>query len=687
MKSKNRFFLINYYRNFIVLLFVLFSITTATINAQIAKGADVGWLSFFESSLGISYLNDQGQIQDALEILRDHDMSAIRLRAFVNPTQETIGEVDTEGVVKNAVRANNLDLDVMITIHYSDTWADPGNQTKPAAWQNLTFNELSQAVYDYTYQLLDALLKAGVTPKWVQVGNEVDPGFIWEDGRLAQSNSFANMSNFVTLSNRGYDAIKDRSPTTQVITHLASGNNISFLTGFFDAFYSNGGKNDIIGISYYPRWHGGTIQDVGNNLNFLADRFNKNVMICEIGDLETEKSRTYNMLVDAIDLVEAIPNNRGLGVFYWEPISHSTINGYQQGLAIPISQNQYQFSWVLDAFLEGAENCTPILASHHVQIDGGPWEQTSDVVAYVGGIAKLSPKPAEETGWSWKGPNGFSANTREIELTQLQRNQAGDYVATYIPDIGCPTELIFSLGVYEVGEIVIENPGFELGEVAPWVGTGNYGVDTDLKKSGTYSGWFGGGISELHQTITGLLPNTTYEYSCYIRNWSGDNGVVTVGVRNYGSAETTTSVGITGNFGNDFELAQVSFTTGSTDTSAVIYVSTTQAQTWGKLDDVRVIPESATLSNDLIENNKKNKLFTIYPNPASENITIRANNPTEKVSLTIYNLEGKKVLNKIFNTNNSNMIDLPISQLSKGVFLIKLVSKSGVFTTKKLLIK
>ena len=134
---------------------VLILLTSCSLSSQIAKGGDVGWLSYFETTKGIQYVNDNGVVSDALQIMKDHDMNAIRLRAFVNPTLENIGKVDTQSVVETAVRANNLGMDVMITIHYSDRWADPGIQQKPAAWQNLSFSDLGQAVYDYTYGLMD----------------------------------------------------------------------------------------------------------------------------------------------------------------------------------------------------------------------------------------------------------------------------------------------------------------------------------------------------------------------------------------------------------------------------------------------------------------------------------------------------------------------------------------------------
>lgn len=674
-----RFNLNKTYKHYIIIL-ICIAFSTDKTAAQIVKGADVGWLSYFENTLGITYLNDQDEEQDALEILKEHGMNAIRLRAFVNPTEENIGEVNTEGVVKNALRAKNLGLDVMITIHYSDTWADPGKQYKPEAWENLSFTELQQAVYDYTYQFIDALLTAGVTPKWVQVGNETDPGFIWEEGRLSSSNNFANMANYVALSNKGYDAIKDRSPTTKVITHIADGIATDFLVDFFNAFYAQGGKNDIIGVSYYPRWHGGTINNLVNNLNLLSNQFNKDVMICEIGALETLPAFNYNMLVDAINLMKAIPDNRGLGVFYWEPIAHTSINGYEQGLAKPVANEKYKFSWVLDAFKENAENCTPTSIVPQVKINDDDFKQISDIVGRIGNTIKLNIETTNSGTWSWKGPNDFTASTQGIELPNIQKEDAGIYEVTFIPKEGCQASIAFTIDVYEVGEIVIGNSGFESGELSPWLGSGNYGIDSDLVSSGTYSGWFGGGNSELYQILNGLLPNTTYQFSSYIRNASGDNGVVTLGVRNFGAATETTEVNMTGNFGNDFELATVNFTTGETNTSAEIFVSTSKNNTWGKIDDAKVIPLSSLSINYF-----KSDAFRMYPNPTENFITIKFLSLLKDKKITIYNVTGKVVQEQKV-VENTKSVRLPLLNLSDGIYFLQVKSESSI-TTKKLIVK
>lgn len=135
----------------------------------------------------------------------------------------------------------------MINFHYSDTWADPANQTKPAAWSSYTFDQLMSNVYWHTYNSLTTLKNAGITPKWVQVGNETNNGMLWPDGKAS-----VNMKNFAWLINSGYDAVKAVNSSTKVIVHLANCENNSLYRWMFDGLKANGGKWDVVGASIYP---------------------------------------------------------------------------------------------------------------------------------------------------------------------------------------------------------------------------------------------------------------------------------------------------------------------------------------------------------------------------------------------------------------------------------------------------
>ena len=190
---------------------------------------------------------------------------------------------------------------------------------KPKAWEGLNFEQLKKALYDYTFDVMSALKTAGVTPEWVQVGNETPTGMIYPEG------STNNWPQLAQLINKGYDAIKAVSPTTKVILHIDRGNDNQRFRTWFDNATKEGAKYDMIGMSYYPYWLDGkpdytlSIDDMGNNLKDMAARYNKEVMVVEVGGEDTKVQNTYDMLVAVQKKVKEVPNNKGKGVFYWEP--------------------------------------------------------------------------------------------------------------------------------------------------------------------------------------------------------------------------------------------------------------------------------------------------------------------------------------------------------------------------------
>ena len=137
-----------------------------------AKGADVSWLTEMETS-GKKFYNSTGTQMEGMALLKSIGMNAIRLRVWVNPTN---GYNNTADVVAKATRAKNLGLRLLLDFHYSDSWADPGQQTKPAAWAGQNIASLQTSVYDHTFNVLTSLKNAGVVPEWVQVGNETNNG-------------------------------------------------------------------------------------------------------------------------------------------------------------------------------------------------------------------------------------------------------------------------------------------------------------------------------------------------------------------------------------------------------------------------------------------------------------------------------------------------------------------------------
>jgi arabinogalactan endo-1,4-beta-galactosidase len=309
-----------------------------------AKGADVGWLSQMEAT-GYRFYDADGTEKNCLQLLKDRGMNTIRLRVFVNPSNDRInGHCSKDETVAMAVRAKNLGMRVMINFHYSDTWADPGHQNKPAAWASHSFTTLLSDVYNHTFEVLTALKTAGVTPEWVQIGNEIPGGMLWPEGN---STNFAQLAQ---LLNKGYDATKAIDPTIKVVVHIDQGNNNSRFRWFFDNARNNNVRYDVIGLSYYPYWLNSdytmTIADLQNNLNDMVSRYNKEVMVVEVGGDFTLVQNTKDMLTATINAVRNVPNQKGLGVIYWEPEGEKTWSGYQ----LNCWQTNGKPSLALDAF-------------------------------------------------------------------------------------------------------------------------------------------------------------------------------------------------------------------------------------------------------------------------------------------------------------------------------------------------
>ena len=295
---------------------------------EFVKGADIGWLQQMEAT-GYKFYNDNGREEDCFKILKDHGINTIRLRTWVNPSSnKTSGHNSKTETVTMAVRAQKWGMRVMINFHYSDSWADPGKQKKPAAWEGHEFSQLLKDVYDYTYDVMNDLKKAGVLPEWVQVGNETPGGMIYPEG------SVANWPQLAQIINKGYEAIKAVSPLSKVILHIDQGNNNQRFRTWFDNAKSHGAKYDVIGLSYYPYWLQGkpdytlSIDDLGKNMNDMVARYGKEVMVVEVGGEDTKPQNTYDMLVAVIQKVKAVPNGKALGVIYWEPQGAKSWSGY-----------------------------------------------------------------------------------------------------------------------------------------------------------------------------------------------------------------------------------------------------------------------------------------------------------------------------------------------------------------------
>ena len=314
---------------------------------KFVKGMDLSTLLELERC-GAKYY-DNGEERDLLAIMKSYDVDTIRIRLWNDPWSETgesygAGENDLKTSLEIAKRVTAAGFGVLLNFHYSDFWADPGKQIKPKAWADYGVKELEQAVYDYTLESMRTFLDAGVNITMVQVGNELSNGLLWPEGKVP------NYDNIATFVNAGIRAVRKADAAIPVMIHLDNGGNNALYREWFDNFTKRGEDFEIIGLSYYPFWHG-SLQMLNDNMNDIAERYGKDLVIAEVSmgytmedyknyeklsdeerkgyatrpalvekiEYPMTKHGQYDFMEDFLNRISHIKGGKGKGFFYWEP--------------------------------------------------------------------------------------------------------------------------------------------------------------------------------------------------------------------------------------------------------------------------------------------------------------------------------------------------------------------------------
>ena len=291
------------------------------------KGADISWVTELESK-GHKFYNANGDERECTALMKEYGMNAIRLRVWVDP-KEHGNWCNKEDVLVKAKRAKALGMEVMVDFHYSDWWADPAKQNIPASWKGYSYEEMKKNLANHTKEVLQLLKDNGITPKWVQVGNESSNGFLWDMGHATN-----NPKQYAGLFASGYEAVKEVFSDAIVIVHLDNGWDENLYNWNLDILKNNGAKFDMIGMSLYPYWseiyHGKsaeeTISGCMDNIQKMKAKYGCDVMIVETGMLcadEQGKLASDSVLEDGYNqLARIIKESKEVGckgVFYWEP--------------------------------------------------------------------------------------------------------------------------------------------------------------------------------------------------------------------------------------------------------------------------------------------------------------------------------------------------------------------------------
>jgi len=296
---------------------------------SLVKGADISWVTQMENN-GYKFYTAAGVQTECTALMKSLGVNAVRYRVWVNPSDGWCNKAD---VLVKAKRAQALGLAIMIDFHYSDTWADPSQQSIPSGWPS-TVDELAAKVSEHTSDVLSTLKAAGVNVSWVQVGNETNTGMLWPVGEVTNSNAGAP---FAKLANAGYDAVKAVYPAAQVIIHHSNAQDWEGNRWFYNLVVKAGAKFDMIGLSLYPSyWANGGYPDwtpycqqAVANFKRLYDAFQKPVMLVEFGMPASDPAKAKAAVKYVLDGVKNYSWFKG--IFYWEPESEHDKNGYDYG--------------------------------------------------------------------------------------------------------------------------------------------------------------------------------------------------------------------------------------------------------------------------------------------------------------------------------------------------------------------
>ena len=313
------------------------------------KGADISWVTELESK-GQKFYNANGNERECTALMKEYGMNAIRLRVWVDPSKHD-NWCNKEDLLVKAKRAKALGMEVMVDFHYSDWWADPAKQNIPASWKGHSYEEMKKDLADHTKEVLQFLKDNGITPKWVQVGNETTNGMLWsvktneqgweikdENGNTTITESMGhatrNPEQYAGFFKAGYESVKEIFPDAVVIVHLDNGFDEDLYNWNLDILKNNGAKFDMIGMSLYPYWaesfHNKTAEQTISgcmaNIQKVKAKYGCDVMIVETGMLcadEQGKLASASVLEEGYkQLARIIKESKEVGckgVFYWEP--------------------------------------------------------------------------------------------------------------------------------------------------------------------------------------------------------------------------------------------------------------------------------------------------------------------------------------------------------------------------------
>ncbi|EID86337.1 Arabinogalactan endo-1,4-beta-galactosidase [Treponema sp. JC4] len=598
------------------------------ITEDFIRGVDISSLSDIEKAGGKFY-NDDGKEEDLFKILKDHGVNWIRLRVWNNPVNGG-GSNSVETDIPLAKRAKDAGFNLLIDFHYSDFWADPAKQYMPEEWKGLNEKQLNAAVETFTRESLKKFIAAGARPDMVQIGNELNNGFMWPLGKIwgdkgEKVGGFEGFTKLLQSASRGVrsaqgsllDKVLGKDQKIKIVVHLADGCDNGLYHTVFDQVTKAKIDFDVIGLSYYNYWHGSTAQ-LKQNMNDLSKVYGKELCVMETayafteddGDAQGNVFQIYSgenegylpsvqgqatAIRDVMNVVAAVPN--GLGVFYWEPAWIPV-----KGAGLSKTEGD---TWENQGMFDFKGRALPSLSVWNLaggkgQIKnawGGSASNGSGFLPYaLGEPIEVTTTPGKEPELP-KFAKVLFTNDKEnkIQVVWEKHDWKSEKKANvvYLKGVISGTDFTPVAKVTVSTRVnLVEDNSFESGKLGKWTLDGDPAACFIEDNKGnahsgkyTYKYWLGKGFkSTLSQTFTGL-ENGEYEASIWAMGGGGENEISLRAVGFDGNKLVKTEIVNTG--WKNWKQYKIKIPVKEEKLTLQIFLDTNNGN-WGNFDDVEL---------------------------------------------------------------------------------------------------
>ena len=503
------------------------SIVKVDKQSKFLKGGDLTMVNLMEDK-GATYYDADGQARDVFHILAENGFNIVRLRTHNDTGRATgidnwylpDGYQNTEDILKLAKRAKDVDMEIELTLNYSDWWPNAETQEIPSSWKKEieglndkeAVDRLEELIYEYTKDVMTKLANQGTIPEYISLGNEMHTGILFPYGKIG------NIENFKRFINAGYKAVKEVSTETQVILHLDNAGNTEKYTSFFDTCENNGVNYDVIGASYYPFWTKKNVEDIIPWFNEIGEKYQKKIMIMETGykwnetlpsgetgQLKDNGNESHTstpqgqkeFLNELFNGIKNIENNWVIGDLYWDPVMIAqdgvgwamergeAADGSEDKAGDNVVSNTTIFDFdgkaltALNSFRDNSEGTTKGMLSGLVVGEGGNKISNAKVVINING--KQYEKVTDKYGRFFIV--GLSEGDGEVAVSKNGYTNASESFSIKVAEI---TNLTIKLGSGSVQGIVKDTEGNLLGDVNIYANIDGDKISTVSKEDGTY---------------------------------------------------------------------------------------------------------------------------------------------------------------------------------------------------------